>query len=110
MTFDLCVPPVLDGEVWTYIDLELDLWVDARTEIVHLEDEDEFSAARAARTITPEEAEKVEHAAKELPDFVARMGLVQVGAAKLAAAGREGLSPVVDLPRNLGRGSRGSGA
>lgn len=98
MTFDLCVPPVLDDQVWTYVDLELDLWVDAGTAIVHLEDEDEFSAAREAGTITSEEAQNVELAANHLPTLVARMDLVQVGGVRLLDAGREGLPPIVTLP------------
>lgn len=41
LTIDICTPPRLDGHVWTYVDLELDLFrsADGHADIV---DQDEF--------------------------------------------------------------------
>ncbi len=43
--------------MWSYVDLALDVWVDALPGGVQIDDEDEFVTACADGTISPPEAE-----------------------------------------------------
>jgi predicted RNA-binding protein associated with RNAse of E/G family len=67
LTIDICTPPRLDGGVWTFVDLELDLFrsADGRAGVVdrdefdqlaasgHLADSHVVSASEAAQTLLP---------------------------------------------------------
>lgn len=67
LTIDICTPPTLDGSVWTFVDLELDLFrsADGRAGIVdqdefdqlaksgHLADSHVVSATKAAQSLLP---------------------------------------------------------
>src|SRR5262249_57594236 len=88
LNFDISTPPRLHGSVWSYVDLELDVWVDARTGSVQVEDEDEFVAACTDGTISRPEPDAARLAADEIGTLVQRhkgeFGLT--GAARLFEA------------------------
>jgi len=100
LTFDISTPPRLDGSVWSYVDLELDVWVEALTGRVQIEDEDEYVAASADGTISPAEAKAARLAADDIATLVRRrkgeFGLT--GAARLLEAVAQGLAPITVLP------------
>ena len=100
LNFDISTPPRLQGSVWSYVDLEPDVWVEALTGSVQIEDEDEFVAACADGTISRPEAEAARHAADEIATLVRRrkgeFGLT--GAARLLEAVAQGLAPITVLP------------
>ena len=73
LIFDISTPPRLHGSVWSYVDLELDVWVEALTGSVQIEDEDEFVAACADGTISRPEAEAARLAADEIGTLVRRL-------------------------------------
>ncbi len=100
LTFDISTPPRLDGAVWSYVDLELDVWVEAMTGSVQLEDEDEFVAACADGTISPPEAEAARLAADDIGTLVRRRKgeFGRAGAARLLEAVAQGLAPITVLP------------
>lgn len=98
LTFDLCRPPVFGELGWSYVDLELDIWVDSQTQSAHLEDEDEFAEAVSTGTITSDEAARVELAVTEVHALVTRAGFVETGAARLIDAQRQSLPPIRRLP------------
>jgi len=52
LTIDICQPPSRDGDTWSFVDLELDLYRDAQGE-AGIVDQDEF-AALAAAGLVPE--------------------------------------------------------
>ncbi|MBA2608735.1 MAG: DUF402 domain-containing protein [Actinobacteria bacterium] len=54
LAIDACTPPVLIDGIWTWIDLELDVFRDSDGVAV-IEDEDEFDDAVAAGHIPPDE-------------------------------------------------------
>jgi Protein of unknown function (DUF402) len=98
LTFDLCQAPTFDGLVWSYVDLELDAWVDPETRSLQLEDEDEFAEACRAGTISSDEAARVGRAAAEVRALVTRGDLVEAGMARLTDARRQRLPPIRRLP------------
>jgi predicted RNA-binding protein associated with RNAse of E/G family len=55
VVIDICVPPIEQGDGWSYLDLELDV-VRHQDGTVEVEDRDEFQTACADGWITPEEA------------------------------------------------------
>lgn len=100
LTFDISTPPRLHGSVWSYVDLELDVWVEALTGSVQIEDEDEFVAACADGTISHPEAEAARLAAmrsgRSSVDVRGEFGVT--GAARLFEAVAQGLDPIAVLP------------
>jgi predicted RNA-binding protein associated with RNAse of E/G family len=86
--------------VWSYVDLELDVLVDALTGSVQLEDEDEFVAACADGTISPPEAEAARLAADDIATPVrGRKGeFGRTGAARLLEAVAQGPAPIAVPP------------
>ena len=100
LTFDVSTPPRLDGSVWSYVDLELDVWVDAMTGSVHLDDEDEFVAACADGTISPAEARAARLAADDIRTLVRRRKgeFGRAGAARLLEGVALHLAPITILP------------
>src|ERR1051326_2392202 len=100
VTVDICTPPRLAGDVWTYTDLELDVQADSGTGEVQVVDEDEFAAARRCGFITPGEAVAARHAADQVTRLV-RDGagpFAGAGPRRLHAAMSLGLPPVRHLP------------
>jgi hypothetical protein len=68
LSIDLSRPPVFADGVWTFEDLELDLW--NRGHDVGVADRDEFDDACAAGSITPVEREACLAASERLADAV----------------------------------------
>jgi predicted RNA-binding protein associated with RNAse of E/G family len=71
LTIDVCTPPVLDDDTWSFADLELDLFraADGRAGIV---DQDEFAVLAASGTLSVSEVEAAEATARALLPLVER--------------------------------------
>jgi predicted RNA-binding protein associated with RNAse of E/G family len=71
LTIDVCRPPVLDGDTWSFTDLELDLFraADGRSGIV---DQDEFAQLAASAVLSAGEIDAAELTARALLPLVER--------------------------------------
>lgn len=71
LTIDVSTPPVLEGETWSFLDLELDLFrtPDGRAGIV---DQDEFDLLAAPGLLSDREVEMADAAARALLPLVQR--------------------------------------
>jgi hypothetical protein len=100
VTVDICTPPRLDGGVWTYTDLELDIEVAAGTGEVRITDEDEFAAACESGYIAAGEAAAARQAAGQVARLIraAREPFSRAGPRKLSEALGLGLPPVRYFP------------
>jgi Protein of unknown function (DUF402) len=100
VTVDICTPPRLDGGVWTYTDLELDIEVAAGTGEVRIADEDEFAAACASGYIPAGEAAAARQAADQVARLIrdAREPFARAGPRRLGEALGLGLPPVRHFP------------
>lgn len=100
VTVDICTPPDLLDGVWTYVDLELDVLVNAGTGAIRIDDEDEFLDACELGFIPADEALAARSAADELTRLLA--GSIEpfssVGPQRLADAMTHGLPPLRSLP------------
>jgi Protein of unknown function (DUF402) len=65
VTFDISTPPRLAERVWSYIDLELDVSLNARTGEARIDDEDEFATAVELGLISPREADEARRATEQ---------------------------------------------
>jgi len=65
LTIDICTPPTLEGETWSFVDLELDLFrrPDGHAGIV---DQDEFDLLAASGLISEREVQQAAETAQEL--------------------------------------------
>ena len=99
-TFDISTPPRLDGAVWTFDDLELDILMDRQTGATHLDDMDEFDAAIAAGFISDGEAAAAQAVADAVVDLLAdpREAFATLGDRRLHEALSLELAPITDLP------------
>ncbi|CAN5560739.1 hypothetical protein BH10ACT10_BH10ACT10_17350 [soil metagenome] len=91
VTVDVCTPPELTDQTWTYIDLELDPWV-SNTGAVTTDDWDEFQIACTAGRIDTHEASQAITAVTTLED------LLRGGVEPFGVAGRERLTAAMRLP------------
>ncbi|HEX6525482.1 MAG TPA: DUF402 domain-containing protein [Streptosporangiaceae bacterium] len=100
VTVDICTPPRLDGGVWTYTDLELDIHAAAGTGEVEIVDEDEFAVACDRGYIPAAEAAGARQAADEVVRLIrgAHEPFSQVGPRKLSQALGLGLPPMRHFP------------
>jgi hypothetical protein len=95
VTLDVCTPPTKVGDVWTYIDLELDPWIDLQGE-AHIQDEDEFEHACREGWIPGHEAT----AARDVADRMCTQlsagtePFGAIGRAFLAELTQQGLPPL----------------
>ena len=69
LTIDICAPPTLDGDVWTFVDLELDLFrsADGQAGIV---DQDEFDALASSGHVSDSHLASAADAAESLLPLV----------------------------------------
>jgi hypothetical protein len=90
ISVDICTPPILDDDEWTYTDLELDplLWADGHVDV---DDEDEFAASCEAGLISDGEAAS---ARSTTVDIVKRM---QDGTEPFGLLGWERLDEALSL-------------
>lgn len=81
LTIDICTPPSLDANTWSFVDLELDVYrrADGTAGIV---DEDEFEQLAASGLISPRETRVATEAAQSV------LSLVQARAEPLGDAAR----------------------
>jgi hypothetical protein len=100
ITVDICTPPRLLDGVWTYVDLELDVLVEAGTGAIRIDDEDEFLDACDRGFIPVDESIAARSAADDLTRMLA--GVIEpfssVGPQRLAHAIRQRLTPLRSLP------------
>jgi hypothetical protein len=99
-TFDICTPPELVDDVWEYVDLELDIWVDRATREVHVQDEDEFDSAVRRGIIPTEEAAAARAEVENLCRLLSEpdVALLASGETRLSEALGLGLQPITRLP------------
>jgi hypothetical protein len=69
LTIDICQPPRRDGDTWSFVDLELDLYRNAEGE-VGIVDQDEFAALAAAKLVAESDLSAAEDAADHLLPLV----------------------------------------
>lgn len=97
VTFDVSTPPSFAAGCWSYIDLELDVVVTSRGELM-IEDQWEFDAACRAGWISDDEARCARSAVEQIRSLVGLdSGFVAAGLARLAEADALGLRPLRDL-------------
>ena len=65
LTIDICTPPTLEGETWSFVDLELDLFrrADGQAAIV---DQEEFDLLAASGLVAESQVQKASETAREL--------------------------------------------
>lgn len=87
LTIDICTPPRLDGGVWSFVDLELDLFrsADGRAAIV---DQDEFDELALSGHLTDSQVATATEVAQSL------LPLVQMAAEPFGGAARAWLRPL----------------
>lgn len=95
---DVCTPPALIGDEWTYVDLELDPFRKPNG-LIGTEDWDELDEAHAAGLVTIAEKQAAEAAARDLEQWFADGSepFGQVGWNRLAAAIALDLPPLHDF-------------
>jgi len=99
VTVDICTPPVLAGQTWTYVDLELDPWL-SLDGAVTTDDWDEFRDACAGGQISQDEAVQAIAATAAVEDLL-RRGIKPFGhggAKRLATAQELALPPLLLEP------------
>ncbi|MEH3078154.1 MAG: DUF402 domain-containing protein [Quadrisphaera sp.] len=92
-TVDIALPPARDGHVWTFDDLELDLWLNAR-EGAGVVDQDELDAV--AHLLPPEVVELAERTADEL------LRLLQHRIEPFGTASAPWMNALLAMPRSSG--------
>ena len=96
---DICTPPTMVDDEWSYVDLELDLhW--SSDGVVGIDDEDEFVAACESGSITSDEAIQARSAATDLVGWM-RDGVEPFGCVgwnRFEEGLRSALAPIRTFP------------
>ncbi len=99
VTVDICTPPVLAGQKWTYVDLELDPWLSLHGEVA-TDDWDGFRDACTVGQISQDEAVQAIAATAAVEDLLRRgvEPFAHEGAKRLATAQDLALTPLLNEP------------